>query len=123
MSEATVWKRVTFDAAHHLPNYKGACHRVHGHTYTVELGLQGEVSTITGMVVDMSKLSSFLKSTIIKWYDHCDLNKFFENPTAENIALYLLGVAQTCFKYDQPSNIFVRVYETPTSWAEVECAK
>ena len=115
MNLQTVWKRATFDAAHHLPNYKGACSRVHGHTYTVELGVTGAVSATNGMVLDMKELGAVLHTIIAEW-DHRDLNELFETPTAEFLAQRIFVQAQYAFPHNE---IRVRLWETPDSWVEV----
>ena len=40
-----------FDAAHSLPGYQGKCAHMHGHTYQVEIVLEGEVGE-DGFVMD-----------------------------------------------------------------------
>ena len=111
-----VFKKVTFDAAHHLPKHEGNCKNLHGHTYIVELGVRGEIDMDTGMVTDMINLKEFLKVNVIARFDHRDLNEFFRDPTAETIAAYIIQTAQRDFRnYD----IKVRVYETPDSWVEI----
>jgi len=115
---ATVWKRTSFDAAHFLPKYKGLCSHMHGHTYTVELGLLGKINP-NGMVVDLVELSKFLKTAVEDRWDHSLLNDSIENPTAENIAMNILVMARKWFDCGAVQRVCVRVYETPTSWVEV----
>jgi len=112
---ATVYKSITFDAAHHLPKYKGACSRLHGHTYTLQAGLTGHIQERTGMVVDMKDLGDALKAIVEKW-DHRDLNEFFFMPTAEAIASSILIDLKFTFSTYQ---VTVRLWETPTSWVEI----
>lgn len=121
---AWIWKRVTFDAAHHLPDYEGPCKRVHGHTYFVELGIFGTIGKKTGMAIDLSFLHDFLRSNVVALMDHADLNERLplQPPTAENIGLYILKVAVKYFDRDSSIRrpIKVRVYETPDSWVELK---
>ena len=44
----------TFEAAHRLPNVPEThrCHRLHGHSYRVELRLEGPVDANSGFVAD-----------------------------------------------------------------------
>ena len=44
----------TFEAAHRLPNVAAThrCHRMHGHSYGVELELEDAIDPVTGFVVD-----------------------------------------------------------------------
>lgn len=115
-----VFKKVTFNAAHHLPKHKGNCANDHGHTYTVELGVHGEINEDTCMVIDMIELKDFLYVEVIAMFDHRDLNIFFPDPTAENIAYHVLTKAAKHFKQ---FDILVRVYETSDSWVEIERRK
>ena len=117
--EVTVVKRVSFDAAHFLPDYKGKCANVHGHHWVVELGVSGEVNPDTGMVIDFGRLKTFWEDNFQEIFDHRLLNDTVSNPTAENIATYIketcgcLGVAGLRLA-------FVRVWETKDSYAEVK---
>lgn len=83
---ATLEIRTHFDSAHFLPNYKGKCKKLHGHTYQVIVKVAGEVKD--GMVIDFSILKKEL-SKVINKLDHTLLNNIIENPTAENIAWYI----------------------------------
>ena len=86
---AEVSKKMEFAAAHRLPNYDGKCANFHGHTWEVEVTISGEISEVTGMVVDFSLVKKILEPIIEEHFDHHTLNDTIDNPTAENIAQYL----------------------------------
>ena len=91
----TVTKIFTFDACHHLPYYDGACSKLHGHTYKLEVTVTNATGNVTGngdkdksnpkcgMIIDFKDLKKIVEDTVISKYDHSNLNDFFENPTAE----------------------------------------
>lgn len=57
---AKVSKEVTFDCAHMLTGYNGACANLHGHTYKLEVTVGGEIQE-NGMVVDFAEMKKVLK--------------------------------------------------------------
>lgn len=77
-----------FDAAHHLPGYKGKCSKVHGHRWEVEVELKVELLDKVGISTDFGIVKDMLNESLP---DHEDLNNLWGSPTAENIAksLYL----------------------------------
>jgi 6-pyruvoyltetrahydropterin/6-carboxytetrahydropterin synthase len=77
-----------FDAAHFIPNYKGKCEKLHGHTYRLEIVIEGGVKK-DGMVVDFAKMKEIVEMTILEKLDHQALNEMFENPTAEHILQWI----------------------------------
>lgn len=82
----------TFDAAHHLPKHRGACARVHGHTWRVEadwvFGMLGD----DGMAEDFADLKARVRDVLP---DHQDLNEVFDfTPTAENLARHFCETLQ-----------------------------
>jgi len=87
MYELTV--RDHFDAAHSLRGYPGECHRLHGHTWDVEVTVAGEKLDGIGIVYDFKQLKDDLHGVLAD-YDHVFLDEvppFDElNPTAENLA-------------------------------------
>lgn len=83
-----VTKEFTFDAAHYLTKYHGKCENLHGHTYRLHVTVDGEVGE-EGMVIDFKDLKDLVKEKILNRLDHSDLNKTFENPTAELIAVWI----------------------------------
>jgi len=115
----TIATEYEFCSAHYLPLVPDAhkCKRLHGHNYRLVVGVTGDPDR-SGMVVDFFDLDKVV-APMVKEVDHFCLNDIpgLSNPTAEIIARWF---------FDQLSgplagfpDIFVRVYETPTCWAEV----
>lgn len=83
-----------FDSAHRLPFHHGKCANIHGHTYTLEVTIQGRIMKETtnndperGMITDFSNLKEIVNKVIIDKYDHAFLNDIFTNPTSEIMAM------------------------------------
>lgn len=55
----------TFSAAHRLNNYQGACHRIHGHNYRVEVTIASPHLVPPGFIVDFGVVKN-----IIDAFDH-----------------------------------------------------
>jgi len=81
-----------FSAAHNLRNYNGKCENLHGHTWKVELCLQGAGTNEDGFLCDFRDVKRSL-SEMLDIFDHSYVNdvKPFDkiNPTAENLAFYI----------------------------------
>lgn len=106
-----------FEAAHRLPLVKEThpCRRLHGHSYRVELELQGPVDPETGFLVDFFDIEAAF-GPLLKQLDHHYLNEVegLENPTAENIAIWIWDRTKSAL----PCLAAVRVFETPDCSAE-----
>lgn len=124
-----VAKEFTFDAAHSIPDHKGACKNIHGHTYKLRVTLSIEdhqLNIETGMVLDFGDLKEEIQNHILSAIDHQHLNKVVnygfpqENPTAENMVLWVRDVLKEFVTgpYLYITLDSVRLYETPTSYAE-----
>jgi 6-pyruvoyltetrahydropterin/6-carboxytetrahydropterin synthase len=107
----------SFEAAHSLPNVPAThkCHRMHGHSYRVELRLEGPVDRESGFVIDFFDVEHVFAPLLVQ-LDHHYLNEIedLSNPTAENIAVWIW----TRVKPLLPNTTAVVVYETPNCWAE-----
>lgn len=64
----------------------------HGHNYTLEVTVAGEIDPVSGFVVDLKELKDIVEREVVSVYDHRHLN--FEVPefqtaipTTENIAV------------------------------------
>ena len=73
-----------FDSAHFLPRYKGKCENPHGHTYRLDVVVDGEIGE-DGLVIDFSELKEVVLEEVLSKLDHQDLNQLIANPTAENV--------------------------------------
>jgi len=80
-----------FASAHTLRDYPGACARMHGHNWKVEVEVAAGELDATGMGVDFRVIKQAARG-IAERLDHRylnDLEPFTRvNPTAENIAAY-----------------------------------
>ncbi|MFE3575492.1 6-carboxytetrahydropterin synthase QueD [Lysinibacillus sp. NPDC059133] len=118
-----VSKEFTFDAAHHLHNYEGKCKNLHGHTYRVVLGLSGYTDE-RGLMIDFGDIKGIWKEKIEIHLDHRYLNETLPpmNTTAENIVVWIYEKLAEALLDEQRYNgarvEFIRLYETPTSYAE-----
>lgn len=108
----TVMRKVQFCAGHRLLGHEGKCANLHGHNYLVEFHLSGSEIDELGRVVDFAVIKRLFKGWIDEHWDHGFLlwdrdhnaiealrqvepNRLYllpYNPTAENIARYLLEV-------------------------------
>jgi 6-pyruvoyltetrahydropterin/6-carboxytetrahydropterin synthase len=87
-----------FASAHTLRDYPGACSRMHGHNWKVEVEVLASALDKTGMGVDFKEIKKATNQVTAE-LDHRYLNEikpFDEiNPTAENIAAYIYkGVSE-----------------------------
>lgn len=110
-----VGKTFTFEAAHFLPGHP-KCGQMHGHSYKVEVTLEGPMDLKTNMVVDFGELSAKVAPFLEAW-DHKVLNEVIgASPTAEHLC-WLLGAYLTA--QFSALKVGVKVWETATSWAEL----
>jgi 6-pyruvoyltetrahydropterin/6-carboxytetrahydropterin synthase len=135
MSFITITRRLEFDAGHRVVNHESKCATLHGHRYVVEIVATAPNLDGIGRVIDFS----VLKQKIGKWlddnWDHtCVLYKedtetiqaLFKlprakdpfvtdwNPTAENMAAFLLR--EVCPRELEGTGVTVTeviVWETP----------
>lgn len=123
-----ITKEFTFEAAHKLCQHTGKCFHLHGHTYKLLVTVSGYVCSPSVsreldnlMVVDFSTLGNLIKDNIIEKHDHTFLNDLYgDNPTAEVICLAIYDKLKTLLRINLPEVVLdhVRLYETPTSYAE-----
>jgi len=108
-----VAREFTFDAAHFILDDKGSpCEEPHGHTYKLRVVVEGPVRK-DGMVIDFRDIKNAVNERVMPKLDHKDLNKVMKNPTAENIAIWILD------KLKPHMNVVsVRVWEGSGKWAE-----
>lgn len=107
-------KSFTFEAAHLLPNVPAGhkCRRLHGHSFKVELSVEGPVGETSGWVMDFADISAVCRR-LEQLLDHRYLNEIegLENPTSEVLARWIWREARTAL----PMLTSVEVRETCTT--------
>lgn len=107
-------KEYRFEAAHRLPKVPDGhqCGHIHGHSYRVDVHVEGEVDEILGWVIDYGDLSVTAKP-LIEELDHRYLNEIdgLENPTSEMLAQWLWWRIAP----EIPQLSAITVHETATS--------
>jgi 6-pyruvoyltetrahydropterin/6-carboxytetrahydropterin synthase len=65
---------------------------MHGHSYRLEVAIEGPLQTqgsSSGMVMDFDVIDRIVREHAIESLDHYTLNDLIDNPTAENILLWI----------------------------------
>lgn len=93
----------------------------HGHNYTVEVTVAGDVNPVTGFVVDLKQLKDVMEREVLSAYDHRHLNlevpEFRDAlPTTENIAVAIWRRLEGEIPGAKLRR--VRVYEMPDLFAD-----
>lgn len=119
--KTSITKIFTFEAAHRLPNHKGKCANLHGHSYRLEVTVSGDVissGSSEGMVMDFADLSDVVEKEILSKWDHKFLNDEVDFiPTAELLAneifkkLKAAGLPVSKIKLFETAKCFVTVLE------------
>jgi len=85
-------KTFQIEAAHRLPAVPPGhkCGRLHGHSFVIEIVIEGPVDPVTGWVMDFADLKQLFKP-LHDQLDHNLLNDIpgLENPTSENLAIWI----------------------------------
>lgn len=129
---------------HRVPNHASKCKNPHGHRYTIEVAVQGDLITIPrasdeGMVIDFGDLKDIMMKEIHDVFDHSftisrtddlvdtwlhwkdglgmKINAVDFIPTAEKLAEHWYGLIKEPLKTRGIKLITVEVHETPTSVA------
>ncbi len=81
-----------FEAAHFLPKVPTGhkCARMHGHSYQIQLTIEGEIDRELGWVMDFAAIDVHAQP-LVKLLDHQILNEVegLGNPTSELLAVWL----------------------------------
>lgn len=126
-------RRADFSASHyyHNPEFTpeenlrvfGKCANLngHGHNYTLEVTVKGEVDVRTGFVVDLKDLKALIEREVTDAMDHRHLNKEVPEfakqiPTTENLAIVIWQRLEPKLKVAKLHR--VRVYEAEDLYAD-----
>jgi 6-pyruvoyltetrahydropterin/6-carboxytetrahydropterin synthase len=119
-------RKAEFSASHHYHNPElsaeenkrifGKCNNPngHGHNYTLEVTVKGEIDPKSGFVVDLKEMKEIMNREVVDAMDHRYLNKEVPEfakqiPTTENIAIAIWKRLEPKLKVAKLHR--VRVYE------------
>ncbi|MFI3261593.1 MAG: 6-carboxytetrahydropterin synthase [Rikenellaceae bacterium] len=136
-------KEFSFEMAHALEGYDGACKHIHGHSYRMFITVIGspiedETNPKFGMVMDFGQLKKIVNTLIVDRYDHTLVLRYTKEkdaflktladeykkveivdyqPTCENMICYFAELISAAL----PTNValhHIKLHETATSYAE-----
>ena len=134
-----IMRRIKFCAGHRLYQHGGKCEFFHGHNYVADFYVTSNDVDSVGRVIDFAELKSRFKGWLDEYWDHgfilneADENgiqaikmvepcKYYElpyNPTAENMAIYLLeDVCPKLLSDTGVETMRVVIWETEEAFAE-----
>ena len=143
----TITRKLEFDAGHRIPDHKSQCRNLHGHRYTLEITLVGQVieeegSSDNGMIMDFSDVKALAKAYLVDVWDHAFLVYAKDNavrsflstipdhktvvidkiPTVENLASTAFDTLRTVYQDRYGTGLRLQklvLHETPNCWAEI----
>ncbi|HXA47944.1 MAG TPA: 6-carboxytetrahydropterin synthase QueD [Burkholderiaceae bacterium] len=143
----TITRKLEFDAGHRIPDHNSQCRNLHGHRYTLEITLTGQVvdhdgQADNGMIMDFSDVKALAKDNLVDLWDHAFLvyekdmpvKAFLDSlpnhktvvlnrvPTVENLAKIAFDILKPVYldRYSTGLSLTkVKLFETPNCWAEI----
>ena len=143
----TITRKLEFDAGHRIPDHKSQCRNLHGHRYTLEITLTGNIieadgCSDNGMIMDFSDVKALANKHLVDVWDHAFL--VYENdhlvreflatipghktviidriPTVENLAKVAFDILRQVFLDRFGTGLRLHklvLHETPNCWAEI----
>lgn len=132
-------KEFRWEMGHRLPEHSGLCRNIHGHSYRMVVEISGEVLS-NGMIIDFYDLGIIVKP-LLERLDHSFLVYSKDKPVLDFLKKYkmkmvvvdyLATVENICQdmtekivseikkqKISNVSEISVKIFETPNSFAEL----
>ncbi len=108
-------KEYRFEAAHRLPKVPPGhkCHRLHGHSFVIEVTVAGEVDEASGWLVDFGDITAVVEPLLRNELDHRTLNDVpgLENATSEVLSGWLWRRLAPLL----PGLVAITVHETCTA--------
>ena len=146
MSKVLITKEYTWDMSHMLAGHKDLCRNLHGHTYKMQVKIYNKFDPLCNfqdMVMDFKDLKKLVHTEVIERFDHAfaywknsndkveleiasllkkNNRKIVElefRPTAEKLVVFLKEILSELFEKNGFELKEVRLWETPTSYAEI----
>ena len=135
MPQVTITRRLLFNAAHRVHNPAlsdaenqalfGKCNNPnwHGHNYTLDVSVKGDVDEKTGYVVDLAKVKAIVEREVVNKVDHKNFNlevDFMQGviPTTENIVVAMWRVLEPAIAPARLSKLVL--WETANNYVEYD---
>jgi len=143
----TITRKLEFDAGHRIPDHNSQCRNLHGHRYTLEITLTGQVvehdgQADNGMIMDFSDVKNLARENLVDLWDHAFLvyekdakvREFLESlpdhktvvlnrvPTVENLAKIAFDILKPVYQDRYSTGLSlskIKLFETPNCWAEI----
>jgi 6-pyruvoyltetrahydropterin/6-carboxytetrahydropterin synthase len=143
----TITRKLEFDAGHRIPDHNSQCRNLHGHRYTLEITLTGQVVehdgyADNGMIMDFSDVKALARENPVDLWDHAFLvyekdvkvKEFLESlpnhktvvlnrvPTVENLAKIAFDILRAVYQDRYSTGLSlskIKLFETPNCWAEI----
>jgi 6-pyruvoyltetrahydropterin/6-carboxytetrahydropterin synthase len=143
----TITRKLEFDAGHRIPDHNSQCRNLHGHRYTLEITLTGQVVehdgyADNGMIMDFSDVKALARENLVDLWDHAFLvyekdvkvKEFLESlpnhktvvlnrvPTVENLAKIAFDILRAVYQDRYSTGLSlskIKLFETPNCWAEI----
>ncbi|MEB0140949.1 MULTISPECIES: 6-carboxytetrahydropterin synthase QueD [unclassified Undibacterium] len=144
----TITRKMEFDAGHRIPDHSSQCRNLHGHRYTLQITLTGEVvqqdgESDNGMIMDFGDIKALANEHLVNLWDHSFIvyekdyliKNFLDQlpghktvvidrvPTVENLAKIAFDILKPVYhdRYGRSLALTkVTLYETPNCWAEID---
>jgi 6-pyruvoyltetrahydropterin/6-carboxytetrahydropterin synthase len=144
----TITRKLEFDAGHRIPDHQSQCRNLHGHRYTLEITLTGQViehdgQSDNGMIMDFSEVKSLAREHLVDLWDHAFLvyekdtavKQFLDSlpehktvvlnrvPTVENLAQIAYEILKNVYADRFGTGLAlsrIKLYETPNCLAEID---
>ena len=143
----TITRKLEFDAGHRIPDHNSQCRNLHGHRYTLEITLTGQVVehegyADNGMIMDFSDVKALARTNLVDLWDHAFLVyekdtkvlEFLQSmpnhktvvlnrvPTVENLAKIAFDILKPVYQDRFSTGLAlskIKLFETPNCWAEI----
>ena len=114
-------KRFTFESAHYIKDHP-TCGQLHGHTWTLDVEITGQIDPETGMLIDFKELGRMVKK-VTDLLDHKTINMIvgFAPVTAETLVHWIWQQIRLQFPIELFNRIDLlacKLQEGPGGWAQ-----
>ncbi len=116
-----ITKSFQFDSSHLLVKHPGKCSRLHGHSWELEVGIEGRPNPDSSFVMDYAMLTDIVKPAV-DFIDHRHLNFLILYPSSENVCQFFGRYLQRLVDGHTIARVIIRLKETQKTQATWDSA-